>query len=161
MLVYEKDNKLNINFDNKVDNSPDLSIGKSGDKTQILVDGQPSGGGGALIVTMIQDVPGTGLEWSSETTYGEVYEAMLAGRPVFFKCEGGPINVDNQEHNERPVYPVLYIDFTPASSEPPYDVLYGNVRICLPNIFGMQPDEMSIIRFTGQYLNTVYVNWYD
>lgn len=46
MLVYEKDNKLNINFDNKVDDSPDLSIGKSGDKTQILVDGQPSGGGG-------------------------------------------------------------------------------------------------------------------
>jgi hypothetical protein len=44
MLIYEKDNKLNINFENSVDGEPDLQIGKDGDKTQILVDGKESDG---------------------------------------------------------------------------------------------------------------------
>lgn len=45
MLIYEKDNKLNINFDNEISENPDLQIGKEGGKTEVLVDGQSSGGG--------------------------------------------------------------------------------------------------------------------
>jgi hypothetical protein len=44
MIVYEKNNKLNINFDNEVNENPDLQISKEDGKTQILVDGQESGG---------------------------------------------------------------------------------------------------------------------
>lgn len=44
MLVYEKNNKLNISFDNEIKESPDLQIGKSGDKTEILVDGSSNSG---------------------------------------------------------------------------------------------------------------------
>ena len=51
MLIYEKDNKLNINFDNEVSEQPDLQISKEDGKTEVLIDGQPgSGGGGALVV---------------------------------------------------------------------------------------------------------------
>lgn len=44
MLVYEKNNKLNISFDNEIKDNPDLQIGKSGDKTEILVDGSSNSG---------------------------------------------------------------------------------------------------------------------
>ena len=44
MLVYEKNNKLNISFDNEIKENPDLQIGKSGDKTEILVDGSQNSG---------------------------------------------------------------------------------------------------------------------
>lgn len=44
MLIYEKDNKLNINFDNEVNENSDLQISKEDGKTQILIDGQESGG---------------------------------------------------------------------------------------------------------------------
>lgn len=47
MLIYEKENRLNINFENSVNETPDIQIGKDGDKTQILVDGQSSGGSGS------------------------------------------------------------------------------------------------------------------
>jgi hypothetical protein len=45
MLIYEKNNKLNISFDNKVSENPDLQISKEDGKTQVLIDGQPGGGG--------------------------------------------------------------------------------------------------------------------
>lgn len=44
MLIYEKNNKLNISFDNEIKENPDLQIGKSGDKTEILVDGSSNSG---------------------------------------------------------------------------------------------------------------------
>lgn len=44
MLLYEKNNKLNISFDNEIKENPDLQIGKSGDKTEILVDGGSNSG---------------------------------------------------------------------------------------------------------------------
>ena len=44
MLIYEKNNKLNISFDNEVNENPDLQIGKSGDKTEVLVDGSSNSG---------------------------------------------------------------------------------------------------------------------
>lgn len=40
MLVYEKNNKLNINFENSVTESPNISIGEEDNKTKILVDGK-------------------------------------------------------------------------------------------------------------------------
>lgn len=45
MLIYEKNNKLNINFDNEISENPDLQIGKDGDKTEVLIDGKESSGG--------------------------------------------------------------------------------------------------------------------
>ena len=54
MIVYEKNNKLNINFENELDN-PDIEIGKS----EIKVDGNNivsgGGSGGGAIVTMNLD----------------------------------------------------------------------------------------------------------
>ena len=40
MLIYEKNNKLNISFDNEIKENPDLQIGKEDGKTEIMVDGQ-------------------------------------------------------------------------------------------------------------------------
>jgi hypothetical protein len=44
MLIYEKDNKLNINFDNEVSEQPDLQISKEDGKTSVTIDGQPGEG---------------------------------------------------------------------------------------------------------------------
>lgn len=41
MIVYEKNNKLNINFENSVTESPNISIGEEDNKTNILIDGEP------------------------------------------------------------------------------------------------------------------------
>ena len=73
MLIYEKDNKLNINFENTVDGEPDLQIGKDGDKTEVLIDGQPGGGsgGGELVV---RENDGT-----LDKTMGEIQTAFLRG----------------------------------------------------------------------------------
>jgi hypothetical protein len=57
MLVYEKNNKLNINFDNEISENPDLQISKENGKTEVLIDGQESGGGsgGVFPITFTQD----------------------------------------------------------------------------------------------------------
>lgn len=50
MLIYENNNKLNINFDNEVSENPDLQIGKEDGKTEVLINGQPVGGGSVLVI---------------------------------------------------------------------------------------------------------------
>lgn len=51
MLMYEKNNKLNINFDNEVSETPDLQISKEDGKTQVLIDDQSVGGGQLPVVS--------------------------------------------------------------------------------------------------------------
>lgn len=80
MLIYEKDNKLNINFENSVNESPDLQISKSGDKTEVLIDGQP-GGGGVLICT---DTNGT-----LDKTMGEIQAAFLLNSRIDLQHNSG------------------------------------------------------------------------
>lgn len=80
MLIYEKDNKLNINFENTVDGEPDLQIGKDGDKTEVLIDGQPGGSGGGaepviVTVTLTSETEGT---WSG-ATWEELVNAYYHG----------------------------------------------------------------------------------
>ncbi len=43
MLIYEKNNKLNINFENEINEDPDIQISKENGETQVLIDGQPVG----------------------------------------------------------------------------------------------------------------------
>lgn len=50
MLIYKKNNKLNINFDNEVSEQPDLQISKEDGKTSVKIDGQESGGGSVTSV---------------------------------------------------------------------------------------------------------------
>ena len=82
MLIYEKDNKLNINFENSVTENPDLSIGKSGDKTQILVDGQESGGGSGGLLFILDEGDDA---YTSRCTAREILDAYDAGSNVVFK----------------------------------------------------------------------------
>ena len=44
MIVYEKNNKLNISFENNVKEQPDIVLGKEDGKTEILVDGSSNSG---------------------------------------------------------------------------------------------------------------------
>lgn len=67
MLIYEKDNKLNINFENTVDGEPDLQIGKDGDKTEVLIDGQQGGG---LPVPSLPDDVGKVPTVQNDGSYG-------------------------------------------------------------------------------------------
>ena len=76
MIIYEKENTLNVSFENSVNETPDIQIGKDGDKTQILVDGQPGGGSGngVLICT---DTNGT-----LDKTMGEIQTAYHSGKTI-------------------------------------------------------------------------------
>lgn len=56
MLIYKKNNKLNINFDNEISENPDLQISKEDGKTSVKIDGQESvtsvnGKTGAVMLT--------------------------------------------------------------------------------------------------------------
>lgn len=110
MLIYEKDNKLNINFENSVDGEPDLQIGKDGDKTKILVDGQESGGGSnaPLICT---DTGGT-----LDKTMGEIQAAFFSGRLVI-RYEGEGYSA------------LIPTAFTPVYFSPKTDSYLGDVTI--------------------------------
>lgn len=87
MLIYEKNNKLNINFDNEISENPDLQIGKEDGKTEVLIDGEPSGGGsGGLIVEFTYVDGGSQYDkfFRSVPTAKQVRDAYLSGRPVIF-----------------------------------------------------------------------------
>jgi hypothetical protein len=71
MLIYEKNNKLNINFENSVNGEPDLQIGKDGDKTEVLIDGQPGGGSGSYDFVLASN--GVNPNSQLNKTWNEIY----------------------------------------------------------------------------------------
>ena len=73
MIVYEKNNKLNINFENELDN-PDIEIGKSEIKVDgnDIVSGGSSGGGAFLVTFAYSDDDGY---WHSDKTRKEILDA--------------------------------------------------------------------------------------
>ena len=78
MIIYEKDNKLNINFENSVEEPPDLQIGKSGDKTQISVNGQSSGGG-SFVIRVNEVKMDLGTKYELDKTWQEISDAIESG----------------------------------------------------------------------------------
>ena len=83
MIVYEKNNKLNINFENELDN-PDIEIGKG----EINVDGNNivngGSGGGANVLTLYSNNISTGNKayknpecTEQYTSYNEAFNAIL------------------------------------------------------------------------------------
>ncbi len=83
MLVYEKNNKLNINFENSIEEQPDIVLGKEDGKTEILVDGQPSGGGGGGASILCLNFASSESGWVSDKTFQEVLEALNGGSFVY------------------------------------------------------------------------------
>lgn len=81
MLIYEKENKLNINFDNEVSEQPDLQISKEDGKTSVKIDGQESGGGSGGGAFIVHDNSGT-----LDKTWEEIYNAMDAGNISVIKA---------------------------------------------------------------------------
>lgn len=80
MLIYEKNNKLNINFDNEVSEQPDLQISKEDGKTEVLVDGQPGGGSNAPLIC-------TDTEGTLDKTMGEIQAASNNGTLIIIKTD--------------------------------------------------------------------------
>lgn len=78
MIVFEKDNKLNINFENKLDTA-DIQIGKS----EIKVDGNNivsggSGGSAAVMVHMDET-------YKLDKTAGELKDLFSSNTPTYFE----------------------------------------------------------------------------
>lgn len=109
MLIYEKNNKLNINFDNEISENPDVQIGKDGDKTEVLINGSSNpaipvpvlpedvgktivvnedgsyalaeAGGGSNIFRVI--ISGEGKNITADKSYEEILVAYTNGSLVF------------------------------------------------------------------------------
>lgn len=109
MLIYEKNNKLNINFDNEVSEQPDLQISKEDGKTSVTIDGyqnssipvpvlpedvgkaiivnengdytlaEAGGGSGGLFVITIDE---SGETITSDKTAEEIVNAFLSGKTM-------------------------------------------------------------------------------
>jgi hypothetical protein len=81
MLIYEKDNKLNINFENNVEETPDLQISKESGKTEVLIDGQSGGGSGGSFVIRVKEtaVENGGTKYELDKTWQEISDAIGAG----------------------------------------------------------------------------------
>ena len=75
MLIYENNNKLNINFDNEVSENPDLEIGKEDGKTEVLIDGQPVSGGSGGVEPVIVTI--TPTSQTGGTLTGAAWEGLL------------------------------------------------------------------------------------
>lgn len=86
MLIYEKNNKLNINFDNEVSEQPDLQISKEDGKTSVTIDGQESGGGGGE--TLRASFTQNGVVTICDKTIAEIYSAYTAGKYVYAGLAG-------------------------------------------------------------------------
>ena len=67
MIVYEKENKLNINFENSVSETPDLQISKEDGKTSVTIDGQSGGGGVNPVIIEVTPTSDTQGTWSGAT----------------------------------------------------------------------------------------------
>ena len=81
MLIYEKDNKLNINFENSVEETPDLQISKESGKTEVKIDGQSGGGSGGSFVIRVKEtaVENGGTKYELDKTWQEISDAIEAG----------------------------------------------------------------------------------
>lgn len=123
MLIYEKNNKLNINFENELDN-PDIEIGKG----EINVDGNNivSGGGSGQTLIVNADYDNTGM---LNKTWSEIDNALSTGNRVIM------INADRDGHN---VFPCFFTAYHDGNSTDPatesyyfvnfYDFSSSNVR---------------------------------
>ncbi len=113
MIIYEKDNKLNINFENNVEEQADLQISKSGDKTEVLIDGQPGSGGSGGGVLICTDTDGT-----LDKTMGEIQEAINSGKIIY-------ISIDNGLY----VFQSLVIMYYPIRYIPKDQLYHGTIGI--------------------------------
>lgn len=103
MLIYEKENKLNINFDNEVSEQPDLQISKEDGKTEVLIDGQPSGGSGGMVepvivtLTRTSETAGTwsGATWEELTNAFMHGSAFVADEIMLYPISAAQVGEDN------------------------------------------------------------------
>ena len=87
MLIYEKDNKLNINFENKVDD-PDLSLFKEDDKVKISANGSTSEPGqGGCSSSFVITFSGTteGGDATCDKTWEEIVQAYSEEKEIVAK----------------------------------------------------------------------------
>lgn len=126
MIVYEKNNKLNINFENDLDN-PDIEIGKG----EINVDGNNivNGGGGGgnsdLFVVTFGQTESDEPELTADKTYSEIIEAMQGGKIVVFNIFGLCSFVGRASTGELSAY---FYDYMAISADTPsYTVRVVNI----------------------------------
>ena len=94
MIIYEKENKLNINFDNSIEAQPDVQLSKEDGQVNIEAGGQPVGGGssGGTVVEF-EWVPASGSAdpyFKSKVSASTVADAYKNGQSVVFYFPDDP-----------------------------------------------------------------------
>ena len=105
MLIYEKDNKLNINFENSVEETPDLQISKESGKTEVKIDGQPGSSGNSS--NFVFDLANAKRPEIDGVAYNYVYvhdesKNMVLQNVFVYDLNGYPpiISVPNEDETE-------------------------------------------------------------
>ena len=81
MIIYEKENKLNINFDNSTEAEPDVVISKEDGQVVIEAGGEPIGGGSEPLVVTFSGTS-EGGDAACDKTWAEISQAYNGGRTI-------------------------------------------------------------------------------
>lgn len=99
MIIYEKENKLNINFDNSTEAQPDVEISKEDGQVVIEAGGQPIGGSSSGGMTVeFEWVPASGSAdpyFKSKVPASTVADAYKNGQSVVFYFPDDPTGRTN------------------------------------------------------------------
>lgn len=81
MIIYEKENKLNINFDNSTEAQPDVVISKEDGQVNIEAGGQPIGGGSEPFVVTFSGT-NDNHDAACDKTWEEISQAYNNGKII-------------------------------------------------------------------------------
>ena len=127
MIVYEKNNKLNIDFENKIDGTPDIEIGK--DEISVSGNNIVNGGSGSssdvcvLQTTMTEE--GNELVITIDKKPSQIKSEIDAGKIIFVNINGMPYSVFEYELDatNHPFISIYVCKYNPGNN----NVEFGNV----------------------------------
>lgn len=153
MLIYEKDNKLNINFDNSIEAQPDVQLSKEDGKVNIEAGGEPVGGGNLYLD--LDNLPKPTLddvEYSNVgyyTTQGQPRSYNVLQNCFIFDGEVPPII---KYYDEK-----LYVEKFEVISTTSSKTCYKTIENKTSNLCGFSNDTSVVKATYGNGLSTTNI----
>lgn len=177
MLIYEKNNKLNINFDNEISENPDVQIGKDGDKTEVLIDGSsnpaipvpvlPEDVGKTIVVNEDGSYALANAGGGSEPFIVTITGTLNIGKPITYTIDKTLEEIISAINNRLNVLCYVVIednilvitDIKKCNSEVTFSHL-GNINDKVGGGYGLKVEEFTITD-EGVTYTTIVVDAHD